>query len=62
MTTNALAPTLDTRKTAPEKLTKLRELANEMTVVAAREPNNEAFKKLAWYAERVHRVLDGDWA
>lgn len=55
-------PAYDTRKTSPEKLTKLRELMNEMLAVAAREPNNEAFQKLAVFAERGHRVLDGDFS
>lgn len=51
----------DVRKTSPEKLEKLRELANDMARVASREPNNEAFQKLAWFAEQAHRILDGDW-
>ncbi len=57
----ASPPRQDTRKTSAEKLEKLRELANEMTRVAAREPQNEAFQKLAWFSERMHRALDGEW-
>jgi hypothetical protein len=54
-------PRQDTRRTSVEKLEALRELANEMTRVAAREPQNEAMQKLSWYSERVHRLLDGDF-
>lgn len=62
MSTDTPAPTLDTRKTSAEKLTALRELANEMATVSAREPNNQAMQKLAWYSERINRLLDGDFA
>lgn len=62
MTEPRPSPSQDTRKTSAEKLEKLRELMNEMMVVAAREPQNAAFQKLAWFAERGHRVLDGDFA
>lgn len=55
------SPSRDTRKTSAEKLTKLRELANEMSTVAARDPENPAAKKLGWYADRMNRVLDGEW-
>lgn len=51
----------DTRKTSAEKLTAVRELANEMAVVAAREPNDAAMQKLAWFSEKLNRVLDGEW-
>lgn len=52
----------DTRKTSAEKLEALRVLANEMLAVAAREPSNEAMQKLARFGERMHRVLDGEYA
>lgn len=51
----------DTRRTSAEKLEKLRELMNEMTRVAAREPHSEAFQQLALFAERGHRLLDGSF-
>jgi hypothetical protein len=59
--TELTPPRQDTRKTSAEKLEKLRELANEMTTVAAREPSDVAFQKLAWFAEKMQRVLDGEW-
>lgn len=54
-------PRQDTRKTSAEKLTALRELANEMAVVAARDPDDAAMQKLVRFSERINRVLDGDF-
>lgn len=51
----------DTRRTSAEKLERMRELMNEAVRIAAREPNNEAFKQLAMLGERGHRILDGEW-
>lgn len=54
-------PRQDTRKTSVEKLEKMRELANEMIRVGAREPKDEAMQKLVRFGEQAHRILDGDW-
>lgn len=50
-----------TRRTSAEKLERLRELMNEMTVAGAREPNDAAMQKLVRFAERGNRILDGDF-
>ncbi len=57
----APSPRQDTRRTSPEKLERLRELMNEMVRVAARHPNDEAMQALSMFAERGHRLLDGDF-
>lgn len=49
----------DTRRTSAEKLSRVREIANEMLAAGSREPNNETMQKIMIYAEKIHRSLDG---
>lgn len=51
----------NTRKTSVEKLEAARLLANEMIRVAAREPAQCTHEAAIVWAERLHRVLDGDF-